>query len=144
MKMEDEMGNGGMDAATGADKKFSYKEFIAWLKLDATIVVKYSTMIPAWYKVAGSDPEESGTNPLDCSINDFELQAFEKSLMKDFGFPQELAMKIVSNPKFMDMQTYSMKITYKDFLNVLKTEPLIDYLDDKDTCGKTLKQLCGM
>merc|ERR1719191_1886013 len=50
--MEEEVGKGGVTAATGADKKFSYKEFIDWLKLDAAKVVKFSEMIPIWYKLA--------------------------------------------------------------------------------------------
>jgi Ca2+-binding EF-hand superfamily protein len=149
--MEEENGKGGVMDAAGADKKFSYKEFIDWLKLDAAKVVKFSTMIPIWDKLAGQDLEESGQgyerlgkgrlNPMEMTVNFAEEAALLKALVNDFGFSNEEAKKSVSDMRSMNMETNG-KIQYKDFLKVLKMNPAIDYIDDKETCGKTVAQLC--
>jgi hypothetical protein len=151
--MEEELGKGGMSDAYGADKKFSYKEFIDWLKLDAAKVVKFSTMIPIWAKLAGQDVVDSGNfrdgkygvgraDPMDMTVDFSEEQDLLKALVNDFGFSNEDAKRSVSDMRSMNTKTKgNILITYKDFLKILKMNPAIDYVDDKDTCGQTVDQL---
>merc|ERR1719364_66176 len=150
-KMEEEVGKGGVTEAAGADKKFSYEEFIDWLKLDAEIVVKYSTMLPIWTRIAGGSRDDHGGHPEDITVNFSEMAGFEKTLMapppKGFGFTQDMAMKAQ-----MDMSYFSNSgrdvgdyvITFKKFLEILKLNPAIDYIDDSKTCDmQAVRNACN-
>jgi len=138
--MEEELGKGGSEGATkaaGADKKFSYEEFIDWLKLDSEIVVKWSTLLPTWCKIAGQDPEDKGIHPKDITVSFMEMETMEKYLIKDFGFTKDMAMKAQ-----MDMSYYKDQgegqytINFESFIKILKLNPAIDYIDDSEKCDK--------
>jgi hypothetical protein len=139
--MEDECGNGTLMTAIGSDKKFSYEEFINWLKLDAEIVVKWSEMVVIWCELAGKDPMDKGIPPEERTVDFTEQMGLETALIKNFGFSKEIAQKTIADFKYYNAD---FQIDYPNFLKILKSNPQIDYVDDKGTCDiKAVYKACG-
>merc|ERR1719473_2173040 len=73
---------------------------------------------------------DKGIPPEERTVDFTEMTGLETALTKNFGFSKEIAQKTIADFKYYNED---FQIDYPNFLKILKSNPQIDYIDDKRT-----------